>query len=145
MTNWSFHPQGNHMIVALKVMLTTLFWSAGIFGLFNFSEVIKEVQAVQLPFPALLAALTIATQLGGSALIITNVAHPAWLGAVGLAVFTLMTIPFGHAFWTFAEPQRTVELHGVARRGRKTAAGKRPECQRRRDRGQGRRVQGDLL
>jgi transmembrane protein len=99
------------MLVILKIIFTTLFWSAGIFGVFNFSEVVKEVQAVNLPFPSLLAAATIATQLGGSALIITNVGNLAWLGAVGLAVFTLLTIPFGHAFWTFPEPQRTAELH----------------------------------
>jgi len=99
------------MLIILKIVFTTLFWSAGIFGVFNYSEVVKEVQAVHLPFPFLLAAATIATQLGGSALIITNAGNLAWLGAVALAVFTLLTIPFGHAFWTFTEPQRTAELH----------------------------------
>jgi len=99
------------MFVILKIMLTTLFWSAGIFGMFNFQQVVKEVQAINLPFPALLAAATIAVQLGGSALIITNAGNTAWIGAVGLAIFTLLTIPFGHAFWRFSEPQRTAELH----------------------------------
>jgi transmembrane protein len=108
------------MFIVLKVIFTTLFWSAGIFGLFNFSEVVKEVTAVKLPLPALLAGLTIATQLGGSALVITNAGNYAWLGAVGLAVFTLLTIPFGHAFWTFSEPHRA---HG---HDRPTAGSSRP-------------------
>jgi len=99
------------MLIVLKIIFTTLFWSAGIFGIFNFSEVVKEVQATTLPLPVLVAASTIATQLGGSVLIITNIGNLAWLGALGLAIFTLLTIPFGHAFWTFPEPQRTAEIH----------------------------------
>lgn len=50
-------------------------------------------------------------QLGGSLLVITNMAKLGWIGAVALALFTRMTIPFGHAFWTFPEPRRTAELH----------------------------------
>jgi hypothetical protein len=38
------------MFIVLKVIFTTLFWSAGIFGLFNFSEVVKEVTAVSCRF-----------------------------------------------------------------------------------------------
>ncbi|MCC8392330.1 DoxX family protein [Paraburkholderia sp. MMS20-SJTR3] len=94
-----------------RVLLTTLFWSAGIFGLFNFSAIVSEMNAVNLPAPISFAVATIAVQLVGSLLLIGNFNGWGWLGAAVLGVFTLLTIPFGHAFWTFAEPRRTEELH----------------------------------
>lgn len=99
------------MDMALRALLTVLFWSAGIFGLFNFSAVETEVAEVGLPNEKIIAAATIALQLGGSLLVITNFGNWGWLAAIALAIFTAMTIPFGHAFWTFAEPRRTEELH----------------------------------
>ena len=99
------------MDMGLRVVLTVLFWSAGIFGLFNFSVVAAEAQAIGLPNERLVAAATIALQLGGSLLVISNFAGFGWCGAIALGLFTLLTIPFGHAFWTFAEPRRTAELH----------------------------------
>src|SRR3546814_6308450 len=51
------------------------------------------------------------TQLTGSALVITNFAGLGWIGAFGLAVFLLLTIPIGHPFWKFEEPKRTGEFH----------------------------------
>lgn len=107
----NFGLDDTYTVIMLKVVLTALFWSAGIFGVFNFGEVVKEVVAVGLPAPRLLAVATIVIQLGGSLLIITNAANLGWMGAVVLAAFTLATIPLGHAFWTFSEPQRTAELH----------------------------------
>ena len=47
--------------------------------------------------PALIAALTIAVQLIGSALVIQG--RFAWFGAGMLAVFTLATIPLVHDWW----------------------------------------------
>lgn len=99
------------MDMILRAVLTVLFWSAGIFGVFNYSAVVAEVRAVGLPFEHVVAAGTIALQLGCSLMVITNAANFGWLGAVALALFTLLTIPFGHAFWRFPEPQRTAELH----------------------------------
>lgn len=97
--------------VALRVILTTFFWMAGLFGVFNFNVIVQEMQEVKLPAPAAFAAATIATQLIGSALLISNYKGLGWLGAGALAVFTLLTIPLGHAFWTFDEPKRTAEFH----------------------------------
>ncbi|MDW7571702.1 hypothetical protein RZN32_31255, partial [Klebsiella pneumoniae] len=34
-----------------------------------------------------------------------------WIGSGMLIVFTLLTIPLGHAFWAFSEPRRTGEFH----------------------------------
>lgn len=99
------------MQLFLCTLLTLLFWSAGIFGLFNFSAVVAEVSAIGLPYARWTAAATIALQLGGSLLVISNYAQLGWLGAVALAIFTLLTIPFGHAFWTFDGPRQTAELH----------------------------------
>jgi transmembrane protein len=101
------------MDLVLRALFTVLFWSAGLFGLFNFPAVVAEVRDVGLPFATLVAASTVAAQLGGSFLVIRNPANLGWIGAVGLALFTLLTIPFGHAFWTFPEPRRTAELHIV--------------------------------
>jgi len=99
------------MDVVLRVVLTLLFWSAGIFGLFNFAAVVTEVRDLGLPSATLIAAATILLQLGGSLLVITNIQQLGWIGALALAGFTLLTIPFGHAFWTYPEPRRTAELH----------------------------------
>ncbi|QBE66602.1 DoxX family protein [Pseudoduganella lutea] len=99
------------MNVVLRAVLTLLFWSAGMFGLFNFDAVATEVRELGLPQPALLAGATILLQLGGSLLVITNFRKLGWMGAFALAGFTLLTIPLGHAFWTFPEPRRTAELH----------------------------------
>jgi transmembrane protein len=95
----------------LRAVLTLLFWSAGIFGVFNFSQVVSEVREIGLPNETLIASAAILLQLGGSLLVISNFAKLGWLGALALALFTVLTIPFGHAFWSFAEPRRTAELH----------------------------------
>lgn len=93
-----------------RVILTCLFWVAGVFGLFNFPVVVGEMSGAGLPFPVLFAVATIACQLIGSALIITNIAGLGWVGAGALGVFTLLSIPLGHPFWTFEEPRATHEF-----------------------------------
>lgn len=100
-------------LVVAKVVLTFVFWMAGLFGLFNFKVIYQEVVDVNLPSPRLFAILTIMTQLLGSALIITNFGGYGWAGAGWLAIFLLLTIPLGHPFWKFEEPKRTHEFHIV--------------------------------
>ncbi|MGV3549241.1 DoxX family protein [Rhizobium sp.] len=102
-----------YFLLFSRIVLTTLFWSAGIFGLFNFRVIVGEMVSVSLPKPEFFAVGTIGVQLVGSALIITNWHGLGWLGAGALGVFTLLTIPFGHAFWTHPEPKRTQEFHLV--------------------------------
>ncbi|USJ28507.1 DoxX family protein [Ensifer adhaerens] len=97
-------------LIGGRVVLTCLFWMAGIFGIFNFSVVVQEMRDAALPLPATFAVATIACQLIGSALIITNFAGLGWLGAGALGVFTLLSIPLGHPFWTYAEPRRQQEF-----------------------------------
>ncbi|MGJ3439475.1 DoxX family protein [Pseudomonas sp. Je.1.5.c] len=97
------------MIVA-RAVLASFFLAAGIFGIFNFPAVVQEMTDASLSAPKLLAVATVATQLIGSVLLITNVLGLSWLGAIMLAVFTLLCIPFGHPFWQFEEPQRAQHL-----------------------------------
>ncbi|MBJ2065789.1 DoxX family protein [Serratia odorifera] len=96
-----------------RVVVTFFFWMAGIFGVFNFDVIVEEMVAVGLPWPVLFAVGTILCQLVGSTLIIFNVAGLGWVGSVMLIVFTLLTIPLGHPFWAFSEPERTKEFHIV--------------------------------
>lgn len=98
-------------LVTFRIVLTMFFWMAGLFGLFNFNVIVNEMAAEKLPMPVAFALATIATQLIGSALLISDYRGLGWLGAGALAVFTLLTIPIGHAFWAFPEPKRTAELH----------------------------------
>lgn len=94
-----------------RILLTFFFWMAGIFGLFNFGAIVQEMITVGLPLPSMFAIGTILCQLGGSALVISDRAGYGWVGSVMLIVFTLLTIPVGHPFWTFSEPARTQEFH----------------------------------
>lgn len=106
-SNILLHP---HALIGAKIVLTSLFWIAGLFGIFNFRAVVQEMIDVDLPWPRLFAASTIACQLIGSALLITNFEGLGWLGAGALVVFTLLTIPFGHAFWRFDGQKRMHEF-----------------------------------
>ncbi len=101
----------NAALVAARVIVSSFFWMAGIFGVFNFSVIVQEMRDASLPSPHAFAVATILTQLGGSFLLITNVANLTWLGAGILGVFTLLCIPVGHAFWRLSEPRRTSEFH----------------------------------
>ncbi|WP_038345091.1 DoxX family protein [Acinetobacter sp. A47] len=96
-----------------RIVLSSFFLIAGIFGLFNFDSVVNEMNQANLPAPQFFALATIAVQLSGSILLITNFAGLTWLGAGMLAVFTLLCIPVGHPFWKLAEPARTHDLQIV--------------------------------
>lgn len=94
-----------------RVILTFVFWSAGLFGVFAFPEKVSEMHSVGLAPAGLFAVAVTAVQLGGSALIILN--RFAWLGAGALGVFLILTIPVAHPFWQMQEPQRTVSFYTV--------------------------------
>ncbi|MGK9155859.1 DoxX family protein [Acinetobacter radioresistens] len=96
-----------------RIILSSFFLIAGIFGVFNFDTVVDEMMHANLPIPQLFAFATIAVQLTGSILLITNFAGLTWLGAGMLAVFTLLCIPIGHPFWKLAEPERIQDLQIV--------------------------------
>jgi transmembrane protein len=94
-----------------RIILTFMFWGSGLSKLFDFSGGMAEMSHFGLEPAALFNLATIIVQLGGSLLIILNTY--TWLGAGALAVFTALTIPLVHHFWTMEEPMRTMEFHVV--------------------------------
>lgn len=93
-----------------RVVLTSFFWIAGIFGVLKFGNMVKAIEHHGLPRPQLIVAAMILTELGGSALLITNYANLGWLGAGWLGVFTFLSIPLGHPFWRFDPPKKMEEF-----------------------------------
>jgi transmembrane protein len=100
-------------LILAKIVLTTVFWTAGLSGIFNFKGTVQAMIRANLPAPGLFAIATIACHLVGSFLVIFNPAGLGWLGAGALAVFLILTIPIAHAFWRFDEPKRTQEIYVV--------------------------------
>jgi transmembrane protein len=92
-----------------RIVLTFSFWGSGLSKLIDFQAGAAEMAHVGLEPAAAFNIAVIITQIGGSLLIIMN--RWTWLGAGALAVFTLLTIPIAHDFWTMEEPFRTMEFH----------------------------------
>jgi len=95
--------------VLARVVLTFMFWGSGLAKLIDFQGGVAEMAMFNLPYPVAMNALTIVTQIGGSLLIIFN--RWTWLGAGSLAVFTALTIPLVHHFWSLPEPRATIAFH----------------------------------
>ncbi len=97
-----------------RLVLTAFFWIAGVFGLVKPKLIAPAVANAGLPAPRSIAALMIATELGGSALLVSDIGGLGWLGAGWLGVFTLLSIPLGHPFWKYPPPEKMAEfLRGV--------------------------------
>ena len=94
-----------------RIVLTYMFWASGLAKLIDFSGGMAEMAQFGLQPAAVFNTLVIITQLIGSALIIAN--RWAWLGAGMLGVFTALTIPLVHTFWTMEEPFKTIEFYVV--------------------------------
>lgn len=97
--------------ILARIVLTYIFWASGITKLVDFNAAVAEMSHFGLEPAPLYAVAVIVTQLGGSALIIAN--RWTWLGAGALAVFTALTIPIAHTFWTMQEPMKTIEFYVV--------------------------------
>lgn len=81
------------LAVALPFLLS------GIAKLADFGGATAEVRGLTgLEPAAIFALLVVATQLGGSALLIAGGRH-AWIGAAALGGFTAIATLFAHAFW----------------------------------------------
>lgn len=94
-----------------RTVLTFMFWASGLAKLIDFNAGVAEMAHFGLEPAVAFNIATIITQLGGSILIILN--RWTWLGAGALAVFTALTIPLVHHFWTMEEPFKTIEFHVV--------------------------------
>lgn len=93
-----------------RVALTFPFWGSGLAKLIDFNAGTAEMAQFGLEPAALFNIGTIIVQLGGSILVIAN--RYVWLGAGALALFTALTIPLVHHFWSIPdEPFRTIAFH----------------------------------
>ncbi|HEY4214794.1 MAG TPA: DoxX family protein [Steroidobacteraceae bacterium] len=91
-----------------RVLLTFVFWSSGVMKLVRFRAGVAEMQMFGLRPAWAFNVATICVQLIGSALVVFSIW--TWLGAGLLALFTALTIPIAHRFWTMPEPMRTLDF-----------------------------------
>lgn len=84
------------------VLLTLPYWTSGVAKLFDLGGALGEARHFGLEPAALVVALTIAVQIGGSLLVILG--RRAWLGAGALGVFTAAATLIAHPFWQVADP-----------------------------------------
>lgn len=98
--------------VFTRVLLTFMFWSSGLGLLANYGESVEIFASLGFePAPVFLIA-TVATQLIGSALVISG--RYVWLGAGMLGVFTFLTILLVHSFWAMPEGAQKVNSFHTA-------------------------------
>lgn len=93
---------GRIAIFVGSVALASPFVLSGLLKLFDFDAAIAEQRHFNMPAPAFLAGLTIAVQLGGSALLFVR--RWTWLGAGLLAGFTALATLIAHRYWDIADP-----------------------------------------
>ena len=90
------------MPLIARILVTFLFWASGLFHLFLWDANVQGLAAQGWESPAYLNGAIVAVNLIGAGLIIQG--RFAWLGAVGLMVFTLLTILLVHRFWAMQPP-----------------------------------------
>ena len=84
------------MLVA-RLGLTSPFWLGGLNKLADWPGAIAEAGHVGLHPAWLVAAMTVATEFGASALVVAN--RHLWLGAGSLGVFTGLATLVAHRYW----------------------------------------------
>ncbi|WP_062112093.1 DoxX family protein [Aureimonas sp. AU40] len=89
--------ESRRFLLVSRVVLTFVFWGAGLGQLLGFRAAVGEFQAFGVEPAAPLVLLSIATLLVGSALVILD--RAAWLGTGALATYTGLTILLVHRFW----------------------------------------------
>jgi len=97
-------------LITARLILTSFFWVAGLFGIFKFGVMVETITSHGLPMPRLIVVLMVITELVGSILLVTDFRAMGWLGAGALGVFTLLSIPLGHAFWRYQPPKKMEEF-----------------------------------
>lgn len=95
--------------VAARVLLTFPFWGSGLAKLIDFNGGVAEMAMFGLQPAVIFNVAVLTTQLVGSVLIILNLA--TWLGAGMLGVFTALTIPIVHHFWSLDGERAIVAFH----------------------------------
>jgi transmembrane protein len=98
--------------IVARIVLTTPFWAAAIQHGLGWSDWVGTMAHFNLNPPVLFALFTLVTLVAGTvAVVFTN--KWAWLGAGALGVFTALTIPIAHAFWTMQGQAAATEFYTV--------------------------------
>ncbi len=98
--------------ILARLILTTPFWAAFIEHGMGFGAWTGTMAHFNLNPPIVFALFTLLTLLVGTILVVFTDKW-AWLGAACLGVFTALTIPIAHAFWTMKDPQAHTEFYTV--------------------------------
>jgi putative oxidoreductase len=85
-----------------RIMLAALFIPAGINKAMNFAGTSGYIGSKGLPVPDVLAALTIALEIGGGILLVIGFLT-RWV-SLALAIFCVLTAVIFHAFWAMQPP-----------------------------------------
>jgi transmembrane protein len=96
-------------LLAARILLTFPFWGSGLAKLIDFQGGVAEMVMFGLNPPMAFNIAVVLTQLVGSALVIAN--RWTWLGAGALGVFTALTIPLVHHFWSLEGERAIVAFH----------------------------------
>ena len=91
-----------------RLVLTFVFWGAGIAHLVDFQISVAELHALKLEPAPLMNVILVATLLVGSILILLD--RWLWLGAGILSGFLVVAIVIAHPFWTMVEPAKTLNF-----------------------------------
>lgn len=84
--------------------LTSAYLQGGINKALDFPGAVAEMTHFGLAPPAAFAGATIVFEIGAALLVLTGFWR--WLGALGLAGFTLMATFLANRFWEMAPPER---------------------------------------
>jgi XapX domain-containing protein len=84
--------------------LCAAYVQGGLQKLLDFNAAVSEAQHFGLPAAPLIAGAAIATELGGSFLVLSGLYR--WIGALWLAAFTLVATFVANRFWEIAPAQR---------------------------------------
>ena len=104
----SLSPIGNPLFILGKLLLASLFWWDALFVFIpNVHDVVGYIGQSILPFPKLIAPVTILFLILAPASLFVRRTEIA--GFLALAVFCLMTALIFHPYWTFATEDRLNE------------------------------------
>jgi uncharacterized membrane protein YphA (DoxX/SURF4 family) len=97
------------LFLLARIGLTSAYWIGGLSKLLDWNGALAEAAHFNLHPPALVAAATIAVELGCSAMIIAR--RATWLACGVLAGFTVLATLVAHAFWTMQGQERFMAMN----------------------------------
>ena len=93
--------------LAGRLMLAAIFIMSGLSKISGFDGAVGAIASKGLPVPQVLAALTIAVELGGG--ILLAVGLKARWAALAIGVFTVLAALLFHNYWAVAPEQRMAQ------------------------------------